>query len=503
MDNKKRLRKPSITSALILWIVLASTAIGHLSSEAPLYVCAIASSVKLSRDATKDDIDSTTPVRIRGSKTTSNDIPQFVPHYQQQLHYHYHYDGREIDSNHKGRSKDAKAGCETPKRSKKIKKDNDTNCTTPSSSKSPITPVTSSDKTPSAEPTAFFLPTGLPTLRKPSGRRATPTTNPIPPVPLVSPFTMSPAPSHPPTAVTIFPREPSTSPTGDSTSTNTAEQLDLFGNDDAGIRSEYYFRFDLHEELHDDDVDADEQQHNNSNDDKKTIAGAIVDAQGEGDLIGNSGSSTYWIIGTVFCLTAYCGGIATSRLCWSKKNDRSKSKNKGKRSRKCKGKRNRTNGSSYNIGTNNSGTNSASIQLSVEESVDSYYHDDDDDDADVDIVEDDCDDWSVSVMSWSPREIEQDSIEVGPHPLTHPHPLTQTNEDAADADARDETEDHARDEGGDEIEIEFEYDNPEGYFEDVPLEPYDIETDTDTDIDEEDPPLFDVIDMSCRRISSF
>ena len=471
VDHQKRFCRPSITTSAttILWaiVIATSTAIVPFSSEASLYVSAITAS---SRDATKDHL------LFRTSKlTTGYNLSQkfVVPNYyqqkQQQRHYHYHYDGRaETNDNihHEGMGKDTKGGCETtPKRSKKTKtNDNDTttNCTTalPSSSKSKspsIAPVTISDNnaSPSIDPGSapFLSPTVPPTLGKPPG-----TDNP-------------------------------------STTTNTPEQID---DDDGDSRSDYYFHLDLHDDLKT-DVETNEELDNTIiHDDKNTVARGEGDPDESSNTISNRNTnarSYYWIIGAILCVTAYCGGLTTSRFFWPKKNDRGKRKNKGKRNRNSK------NGSSFynqdiggNANDNTSGTNSGtSIQLSVEESVDSYYHDDDE--VDLEAFED----WSMSVMSWSPRETMQDVIEVGPPSQTitdEPAATADTDADAVQTDAAD-----ARD----EIEIEFEYDSPEGDFEDIALEPYviEIDTDTNTDANEEDPPLFDVIDLSNGRIASF
>ena len=140
---------------------------------------------------------------------------------------------------------------------------------------------------------------------------------------------------------------------------------------------------------------------------------------------------SYWLVGAAaISITAFLGGFAASQTCSNKT------------------KKPVTGG---NITTNkevSSSSDVASIQLSVEDSVDSYH----------------IEDWSVSVVSWGTPNDE--GIEVAHKPNIF---VTKGTDDDVE-----------------EIEIEFH----EGY-------------DSSSSSDEEDPPLFDVIDLSNERKASF
>ena len=139
-------------------------------------------------------------------------------------------------------------------------------------------------------------------------------------------------------------------------------------------------------------------------------------------------------------------GFAANKLCSEKK--RTKIKNRSK------------NTTTVGKTSTNEWTDSAavSIQLSVEDSLDSYY------------LEDHCcEDWSVSVVSWAPRETDGMEVEARLRNQTK----NTTSDDIVDNSVT-----------VNEIEIEFEACDLEGY-----------ENALGDSFDKEDPPLFDVIDL--------
>ena len=139
-------------------------------------------------------------------------------------------------------------------------------------------------------------------------------------------------------------------------------------------------------------------------------------------------------------------GFAANKLCSEKK--RTKIKNRSK------------NTTTVGKTSTNEWTDSAavSIQLSVEDSLDSYY------------LEDHCcEDWSVSVVSWAPRETDGMEVEARLRNQTK----NTTSDDIVDNSVT-----------VNEIEIEFEACDLEGY-----------ENALGDSFDNEDPPLFDVIDL--------
>ncbi len=135
--------------------------------------------------------------------------------------------------------------------------------------------------------------------------------------------------------------------------------------------------------------------------------------------------TSYWVAGIAICVVAFVGGFVSSQFLSKKE------------------------GSTSSSTANNVHSSASSIQLSVEESVDSYHNHD-------------CEDWSVSVVSWAPAA--EPSIEV------QTKLRTKANKGAL---------------ANDEIEIEFQERDLEGYGNDY----YE---------DEEDPRLFDVIDLSSQ-----
>ncbi len=138
---------------------------------------------------------------------------------------------------------------------------------------------------------------------------------------------------------------------------------------------------------------------------------------------------SYWLVGAaVISITAFLGGFAASQTCSNKI------------------KKPVIGGNIINNKEVASSSDDASVQLSIEDSVDSYH----------------IEDWSVSVVSWGTANDE--GIEVKPS-------ISVTN---------------GTDDDVEEIEIEFH----DGY-------------ESSSSSDEEDPPLFDVIDLSDERKASF
>ncbi len=136
-----------------------------------------------------------------------------------------------------------------------------------------------------------------------------------------------------------------------------------------------------------------------------------------------------FVAGVVVSMAAFVVGFAASTMYTKRKQTNTKIAFAGKST------------------THESSSDLHSIQLSVEDSVDSYH----------------IEDWSVSVVSWTPT----DGIEIAPSRRKNP-----TIEVAHGTEDNDFT---SEDDEMEEIEIEFE------------------ESSSD---DEEDPPLFDVIDLS-------
>jgi hypothetical protein len=245
-------------------------------------------------------------------------------------------------------------------------------------------------------------------------------------------------------------------------------------------------RYDDHEhDVHHVDDDEEEDDGDDNGEEEVITAKASIDIEGSG-MIGKS----YWVVGAAVCITAFFGGFATSKICSylnHRKDTNGRKKGKHKKTNATGGASDDDNDSDdeeAGVAPTHSGTQeslaSSSVQFSIPDSDSSIRSN---------VL---VDDWSVSVLSWTPRDSDDqpEAIEVGPRS----HRPTTTAAAVVGSTARVT-------EANDEIEIEFVDGDLEGY-----PNVYGDDDDEDEERDDKETrsPLFEIIDLSpSRRVGSF